>query len=137
MDMAKCPRCALSVAPYTRCDRCGLMLGFDGLTVLIDFQDSAAFERVRALAQRQPSYSEWTEENGHRYFRVTYSKAETAGYNRLAAAGTTLSHKHTFLNGMEIRWPSDGVAAARHSQPRHPAAHKPQRAKGTHATGSK
>ena len=42
--MAKCPRCALSVAPYTRCDRCGLMLGFDGLTVLIDFEESACFE---------------------------------------------------------------------------------------------
>ena len=56
--MAKCPRCDLSVAPYTRCDRCGLMLGFDGFTVLIDFEDSPAFERVRALALRRPSCSE-------------------------------------------------------------------------------
>ena len=135
--MAKCPRCALSVAPYTRCDRCGLMLGFDGLTVLIDFEDSAGFERVLALAQRQPSYSEWTEENGHRYLRVTYSKAERAEYSRLAAAATTLPNKHAFLNGMEIRWPSEEGSAARHSAPRHPAASKPQRTKGTHAHGSK
>ena len=53
--MAKCPRCVLSVAPYTRCDRCGLMLGFEGLTVLLDFEDSASFARARALAERQPS----------------------------------------------------------------------------------
>lgn len=135
--MAKCPRCALSVAPYTRCDRCGLMLGFDGLTVLIDFEDSATFERVRALAQRQPSYSEWTEENGRRYLRVTYSKAERVEYNRLADAAATLSRKHTFLNGMEIRWPSGSTAAAYSSQARHPVAPKPQRAKSAHPPSGK
>ena len=131
--MAKCPRCALSVAPYTRCDRCGLMLGFDGLTVLIDFEDSDSFERVRALAQRQPSYSEWAEENGRRYLRVTYSQAEVAEYNRLAAAAATLSHKHTFLNGMEIHWPSNGAAATDSSEPRHAAVPKALRTKSTHA----
>lgn len=135
--MAKCPRCSLLVAPYTRCDRCGLMLGFDGLTVLIDFEDSASFERVRALAQRQPSYSEWAEENGHRYLRVTYSKAELAEYNRLAAAATTLSRKHTFLNGMEVPWPSNGAAATPDSQPGLASAPKAQRAKSAHAPGSK
>lgn len=135
--MAKCPRCALSVAPYTRCDRCGLMLGFDGLTVLIDFEDSLGFERARALAQRQPSYSEWTEENGRRYLHVTYSRSEMAEYNRLAAAAATLSHKHTFLNGMEIHWPSSGAAAAHYPEPRHRAAPKPQRAKSAHAQSSK
>lgn len=130
--MAKCPRCALSVASYTRCDRCGLMLGFDGLTVLIDFQDSARFERARALAQRQPSYSEWKEENGHRYLRVTYSRAERAGFDRLAAAAATLSRKHVFLNGMEIHWPSDG-AAMPGFEALPGAAHKRPRAKGAHA----
>ena len=135
--MAKCPRCSLLVAPYTRCDRCGLMLGFDGLTVLIDFEDSASFERVRALAQRQPSYSEWAEENGRRYLRVTYSKAELAEYNRLATAAAPLSHKHTFLNGMEVRWPSNEAAAAPGSQPRPPSAPKAQRAKSAHAPSSK
>lgn len=134
--MAKCPRCGLSVAPYTRCDRCGLMLGFDGLTVLVDFDDSAACERVRALAQRQPSCSEWEEENGRRYLRVTYSKAEMAEFNQLAAAAASLSRKHVFLNGMEIPWPSDG-AATRPSQPRHPAAPHQARAKSAPATRGK
>ena len=134
--MAKCPRCALSVAPYTRCDRCGLMLGFDGLTVLIDFEDSAAGKRVRALAQRQASCSEWAEENGRRYLRVTYSRAEMAEFNQLAAAAATLSRKHVFLSGMEIPWPSD-AAAMRHSEPRHPAAPHPPRAKSAHATSGK
>lgn len=130
--MAECPRCALSVAPYTRCDGCGLMLGFDGLTVLIDFEDSPGFERARALAQRQPSYSEWKEENGHRYLRVTYSRAEGAEFSRLAAAAVTLSRKRTFLNGMEIHWPADGaVPPGFEALPR--ATHKRPRAKSTPA----
>jgi len=134
--MAKCPRCALSVAPYTRCDRCGLMLGFDGLTVLIDFQGAPEFEPVRALAQRQPSYSEWKEENGRRYLRVTYSRPERAEFDRLAAAAAPLAHKHVFLNGMEIHWPTDGGVAAGRSAVR-PAAAKPARAKGAHVPAGK
>ena len=126
--MAECPRCALSVAPYTRCDRCGLMLGFDGLTVLLDFQDSPEFARARKLAQRQPSYSEWKEENGHRYLRVTYSRAEKAEFDRLAAAAATLSRKHVFLNGMEIHWTADGTGP-RDSAALLPPAHKRPRAK--------
>ena len=126
--MAKCPRCALSVAPFTRCDRCGLMLGFDGLTVLIDFEESACFEKARGLARRQPSYSEWTEENGRRYLRVTYSKAEMDEFKRLAAAAARLSHKRTFLNGMEVHWPADGDASALSSQLQGLAPPKPQRA---------
>lgn len=129
--MAKCPRCALSVAPYTRCDRCGLMLGFDGLTVLLDFEDSPEFKRVRALAQRQPSCSEWEEENGRRYLRVTYSRAEKVEFGRLAAAAATLSRKHVFLNGMEIHWPSD-ADALRASAASPPSAHKRPRTKGAH-----
>ena len=135
--MAKCPRCALSVAPYTRCDRCGLMLGFDGLTVLIDFEHSPGFERVRALAQRQPSYSEWLEENGRQYLRVTFSRAEMDEFNRLAAAAAPLSRKHVFLNGMEIHWPAGGGAATRHPQPRHPAASDQPRTKSSHARSRK
>lgn len=131
--MAKCPRCGLSVAAYTRCDRCGLMLGFDGLTVLIDFERSPDFERAHVLAQRQPSYSEWTEENGHRYLHVTYSKAEMGEFDRLAAAAAPLSRKHVFLNGMEIRWPSGGAAASRRSRARRPTAPDPSRAKSDHA----
>lgn len=135
--MAKCPRCALSVAPYTRCDRCGLMLGFDGITVLIDFAESACFERVRALAQRRPSYSEWTEENGRRYLRVTYSKPETEDFQQLAAAAAGLSHKRAFLNGMEIHWPSNGEAAALHPGLQHLAASKAARAPRAHAPHAK
>ena len=134
--MAKCPRCDLSVAPYTRCDRCGLMLGFDGLTVLIDFEDSADFARARTLAQRQPSCAEWTEENGRRYLRVTYSKAERAEFDRLAGAAAGLSCKHVFLNGMEIPWPSD-ASGARSSGARRREASDPPQAKGAHASSGK
>ncbi len=133
--MAKCPRCGLAVAPYTRCDRCGLMLGFDGLTVLLDLEDSAACERVRALAHSRPSCSEWEEENGRCYLRVTYSKAEMAEFNQLAAAAASLSRKHVFLTGMEIPWPSD-AAALRPSEPRHPAPN-PTRTKNAQATHGK
>lgn len=130
--MAKCPRCGLSVAPFTRCDRCGLMLGFDGFTVLIDFEDSPAFERVRALAQRRPSCSEWEEENGRRYLRVTYSQAEKAEFDQLAVTAASLSRKHVFLTGMEIPWPT-GAGALRSSEPRS----HPPRAKSPHATRAK
>jgi hypothetical protein len=109
------------------------MLGFDGLTVLIDFEGSPGFARARALAQRQPSCSEWTEENGRRYLHVTYSKSEMEEFDRLVAAAATLSRKHVFLNGMEIHWPSDGDAAPRRSRPRHPGAPHPAREKSDHA----
>ena len=127
--MAKCPRCGLSAAPYTRCDRCGLMLGFDGLTVLIDFERSPDFERAHGLARRQPSCSEWTEENGHRYLHVTYSKSEMAEFDRLAQAAASLSRKHVFRTGMEIPWPSGPDAAARRSKTRRPAASSSSRLK--------
>jgi hypothetical protein len=105
------------------------MLGFDGLTVLIDFERSPAFERAHLLAQRQPSCSEWTEENGHRYLHVTYAKSEMAEFDRLAAAAAPLSHKHVFRNGMEIPWPSGPDAAARGSKTRRPTASGPARVK--------
>jgi len=102
--MATCPRCAVAVPAYRRCHSCGLVLGFDGITVLIEFEDSPRFRRVSRMAHRQDSCSEWTEENGCRFLRVTYSLAELESFRELAAAGAKLSRKHSFLNGLEIRW---------------------------------
>lgn len=110
--MARCPRCALSAPPYTRCDRCGLMLGFDGLTILLDFHDTPAFQRVRELAQRQPSCSEWAREDGSRYLHVTYSFSEVERFNEMAAAAARLPRKRAFVNGLEIRWPTAFDVAA-------------------------
>lgn len=104
--MAQCPRCALSVPAFTRCDRCGLMLGYDGLTVLIDFDHSPAFARARQAARRQPSYSEWEEENGHRFLRVTYDTSEAEEFRKLADLAARLPGKRAFLNGLQIPWPS-------------------------------
>ena len=104
--MARCPRCALSAPPYTRCDRCGLVLGFDGLTILMDFHDSRAFQRVLELARRQPSCSEWSREDGTRYLHLTYSFSEVRQFNQLAAAAARLPRKRAFVNGLEIRWPA-------------------------------
>lgn len=110
--MARCPRCASSALPYSRCDRCGLMLGFDGLTILIDFHDTPAFQRVRNLALQQASCSEWTREDGSRYLHVTYSFSEVDRFNRLASAAARLSGKRAFVNGLEIPWPTVFDAAA-------------------------
>jgi len=104
--MAQCPRCALSVPAFTRCDRCGLMLGYDGLTVLIDFDHSPAFARVRHLARRQASYSEWEEENGHRFLRVTYDTSEAEEFGKLVELAASLPGKRAFFNGLQIPWPS-------------------------------
>ena len=104
--MATCPRCAVAVPAYTRCDRCGLVLGFDGITVLMEFEDSPHFRRASRMARRQDSCSEWKEENGRRFLRVTYSLAELDSFRELAAAGAKLFRKHSFVNGLEIRWPA-------------------------------
>jgi hypothetical protein len=106
--MAQCPRCAVPVPPYTRCEGCGLVLGFDGITVLIEFEDSPNFERVRRIARRQSSCSEWIEENGRRLLRVTYSLDELHRFRLMAAAAAHLPRKHSFFNGLEIRWPAAG-----------------------------
>ncbi|MGH9579843.1 MAG: hypothetical protein ACRD2R_02515 [Terriglobales bacterium] len=103
--MARCPRCGLSVPEYSRCDRCGLMLGYAGLTVLIGFDKSPAFDRVRKLARRQPTFSEHTEENGCAYLRVTYGFSERQRFDELAAAAAPLPQRRVFVNGLEIRWP--------------------------------
>ncbi|MGH9531408.1 MAG: hypothetical protein ACRD2Q_03390 [Terriglobales bacterium] len=88
------------------------MLGFDGLTILIDFHDTPAFQRVRTLAQRQPSCSQWTREDGSRYLHATYSFSEVERFNELAAAATRLPGKRAFVNGLEIRWPARFDVAA-------------------------
>ena len=103
--MATCPRCAVAVPAYTRCNGCGLVLGFDGITVLMEFEDSPHFRRASRMARRQDSCSEWTEENGRRFLRVTYSLAQLDSFRKLAAAGAKLLRKHSFVNGLEIRWP--------------------------------
>jgi hypothetical protein len=103
--MATCPRCAVAVPAYSRCESCGLVLGFDGITVLIEFEDSPRFRHVSRLARRQHSCSEWMEENGRHFLRVTYSLAELDQFLDLAAAGAGLSRKHSFVNGLEVRWP--------------------------------
>jgi hypothetical protein len=111
--MAKCPRCGVAVPAFTRCEGCGLVLGFDGITVLMEFEDSARFQRAYRIARRQGSCSEWKEENGRHFLRVTYSLAELETFRELAAAGASLSRKHSFLNGLEIRWPDDGEGLRR------------------------
>ena len=119
--MARCPRCASSALPYSRCDRCGLMLGFDGLTILIDFHDTPAFRRVRNLALKQASCSEWTREDGSRYLHVTYSFSEVERFNELASAAARLPGKRAFVNGLEIRWPTAFDVAAFCGDPEAPA----------------
>ena len=103
--MTRCPRCAEVVAAYTRCRECGLVLGFEGITVLIEVEDSVHFRRIWRLASKQDSCSTWTEENGRRFLRVTYSLAELASFQQLALAGAQLLRKHIFVNGLEICWP--------------------------------
>jgi hypothetical protein len=104
--MATCPRCSLSVPAYSRCDCCGLVLGFEGITLLIELEDSPHCDRIRRLAQLEDSCSEWREENGRRLLRVTYSHAELDRCRQLATAAANLPRKHSFLNGLEIRWPA-------------------------------
>jgi hypothetical protein len=96
------------VPAFTRCEGCGLVLGFDGITVLMEFEDSPRFQRAWRIARRQDSCSEWTEENGRHFLRVTYSLAELETFRELAAAGASLSRRQSFLNGLEIRWPAEG-----------------------------
>lgn len=102
--MTICPRCSTSVPAYTRCEGCGLMLGFDGLTVLIEYEEAPEYERVREIAGKHGSSSEWQEENGQRFLRMTYSFSELEKFRELAKAASPLSRKKTFVNGLEIPW---------------------------------
>lgn len=103
--MATCPRCVINVPAFGRCDRCGLMLGYEGLTVLLDDDGSAAFRRACQVAARRPSFARFREENGHEYVRVTYSLSELSAFGELVSAGQGLKRKHVFLNGMELPFP--------------------------------
>ena len=103
--MATCPRCVITVPAFERCDRCGLVLGFEGLTVLLDDDGSAAFQRACRVAARRSSFARVREENGRQHVRVTYSLAELAAFAELAAAAQGLRGKRLFLNGMEIPFP--------------------------------
>ena len=80
------------------------MLGYDGLTVLIECDESAALERARKLARRQPSYCEYQEENGRRFLRVTYEFSELDEYNQLVEAAARLPRRHAFVTGLEVPW---------------------------------
>ena len=102
--MAICPRCSASVPAFARCDGCGLMLGFDGLTVLIDYQESPQYEQVREIARKHGACSEWKQENGQRFLRITYAFSELEKFRELAKAAARLSRKKTFVNGLEIPW---------------------------------
>jgi len=85
-------------------------LGFDGLTALIEFEDSGLFARVLKIARRLPSCSEWTEENGRRLLHITFLLGDMDNFRPLAVAAAPLPHKKLFLRGMEIRWPDPSRA---------------------------
>ena len=103
--MATCPRCVNTVPAYERCDRCGLVLGYEGLTGLLDDDGSAAFRRACQIASRRPSCARFREENGHEYVRVTYRLSELSAFGELVSASQGLRGKRLFLNGMEIPFP--------------------------------
>jgi hypothetical protein len=117
--MAICPRCSVSVPAFSRCDGCGLMLGYDGLTVLIECDGSSAMESARKVARRQPSYCEHQEENGRRFLRVTFKLSQLEEYNRLVEAAAGLTRRHAFVNGLEVPWmrlSADELPTARSSR---------------------
>ena len=119
--MSICPRCSVSIPAFSRCDRCGLMLGYDGLTVLIECDDSRAMESARQVARRQPSYSEHQEENGRRFLRVTFKFSQLDAFNRLVEAAARLPRRHAFVNGLETPWirlSTDQLPTARASRSR-------------------
>jgi hypothetical protein len=103
--MATCPRCVITVPAFERCDRCGLVLGFEGLTVLLNEDGSAAFRRACRTASRQASFARFREENGREYVRVTYSLSDLKQFAELVSAGQGVKEKRLFLNGMEIPFP--------------------------------
>src|SRR3954468_13079287 len=91
--MTRCPRCSSGVPPYTLCERCGLMLGFDGFTVLLQNDGTPEFQRARKLAHLQATCTEWKEENGSHFLHVTYSFSEIEALARVLAAGAKLGFK--------------------------------------------
>jgi hypothetical protein len=116
--MARCPRCRLEVHAFTRCGRCGLMVGWNGLTVLLECTSDDALEKVRGVARRQRSCSEWVEENGQRILHVTYGFSELERLDELLRAATDVERRRLFANGLEVRWPTARNLRAFHAQMR-------------------
>lgn len=102
--MTRCPRCSLGVPAYTRCERCGLVLGFDGFTVLLVADSSPEFQRARKLAHLQPTCTEWKEENGTHFLHVTYTFNQVEELSRLLAAASKVARKRVFVTGLEVPW---------------------------------
>jgi len=102
--MARCPRCAAEAAAFERCEQCGLVLGFEGVTVLIQADDTALFQRVRALARKQRSFSEWQELSGRQHLRVTYAHDELDRFAELAAMAAPVAGKRVYVNGLQAAW---------------------------------
>ncbi len=102
--MTRCPRCSSGVPAYTLCERCGLMLGFDGFTVLLQNDGSPEFQRARKLAHLQATCTEWREENGSHFLHVTYGYSEIEAMARVCAAAERLPFKKIFVTGLEVPW---------------------------------
>lgn len=82
------------------------MIGFHGLTVLVDTEPGIGFQRLRQIARRQRSCAEWVEENGRRFLHVTYPFSELESFSELLRAAAGHSGKRLFVNGLEVRWPT-------------------------------
>lgn len=114
--MTRCPRCSSGVRAYTLCDRCGLMLGYDGFTVLLQNDGTTDFQRARKLAHLKPSCTEWKEENGNHFLRVTYSYGEIDELAQLCAAGAKLGWKKVFVTGLEVPWSAIAANARQYAE---------------------
>ena len=109
--MARCPRCAAEAAPFERCEHCGLVLGFEGVTAIIQVDETPLFQRVRTLARKQRSFSEWQELSGRQHIRVTYAQDELERFAELAEQAAPLTRKKAYVNGLEVAWDSALEAA--------------------------
>ena len=82
----------------------GLMLGFDGFTVLLQNDGTPEFQRARKLAHLQATCTEWKEENGSHFLHVTYSFSEIEALARVLAAAARIGFKKVFVTGLEVPW---------------------------------
>ena len=114
--MTRCPRCSSGVPEYTLCERCGLMLGYDGFTVLMQNDGSTEFQRARKLAHLKDSCTEWKEENGSPFLRVTYTYSEIEQLAQLCAAGAKLAFKRVFVTGLEVPWSAIAANARQYAE---------------------
>jgi len=114
--MTRCPRCSSGVPAYTLCDRCGLMLGYDGFTVLLQNDGTTEFQRARKLAHQKATCTEWKEENGSHFLRVTYTYGEIEQLAELCAAGARLAFKKVFVTGLEVPWSAISANARQYAE---------------------